>query len=122
MPASVSRCTCGNNVNVSAEDEKQSTVLPHEKSSQEHLPLDASFVHLNIPDPSTWNHYDDDGGFGDGAGGEDRKANDELFNEGILDTYRHIKVLLSVTEDHLGLSSGEGAPEHDHICLSDIER
>ncbi len=129
MPSSksTSRCSCGNNVNVSAEDEKEPMV--HEISSQEQLPLDASFVHLNLPDASSWNENKTGGVYGDGLGAEDRKANDELFNEGILDTYRHINALLSVAEDHLGLSSGdgqgqgpEGVSEHDHICLSDIER
>ena len=46
----------------------------------------------------------------------------DLYNQGILNSYRHINTLLQVAEDHLSASSGEDIEMDAHMCLNCIER
>jgi len=100
------KCTCGNNINADGND--QSILMQESKDHLQEHSLDASFVHLPAPTNQDSN-----------AAGNTSEDFD-LFNQGILHTYRHINVLLQVAEGHLDLSDGNGMDEH--ICLSCVER
>ena len=106
-------CLCGNNVgNGSGNNQTASVKSSHTFPST----LDASFVHL--PPPSS-----ESGQNMEYANLIERESSDErdLFNQGILNTYRHINTLLQVAEGHLDLS--EIDPNGDIcLCTNCIER
>lgn len=102
------KCTCGNNINANGND--QSILIQESKDNVQEHSLDASFVHLPAPasrdSNATANRFESE--------------DFDLFNQGILNAYRHINVLLKVAEGHLDLSDGNGMDEN--ICLSCVER
>jgi hypothetical protein len=114
-PAKNCSCSCGKNV----QHEDAHHHDPHTVASntiRESRPLDSSFVHLPLPPQ----HGKDLNGINFGT--DQLSDEGDLYNQGILNSYRHINTLLQVAEDHLSARSGEDIEMDAHMCLNCVER
>jgi len=92
-------------------------VSPLDKGADEGCHLDASFVHLPLP-PITKNRTNtvDSQQLGD--------LNDRgLHNQGILDSYRYLKTMVQIAEQHMDqASTGDWSKSKECLCATCIER
>ena len=89
--------------------------LTIDKRGDDPSQLDASFVHLSplsATDQKTINDF------------PHRNLNvGDIYNQGILDSYRYLKTIVQLAEDHIDLSStGNWTESSDCLCAMCIER
>jgi hypothetical protein len=110
-------CTCGNNVKLGdeASDPLTKSVVSTDRSRDEPN-LDTSFVHLPLPPVTNRSTNHESQHLGDRNDGG-------LYNQGILDSYRYLKTMVQVAEQHLDQVSTDDWAKSDHcLCETCIER